>query len=79
VVHAFNETKGLGPLVSNPTNGDGIYQIIIGGDQIEGLWSVQIFENGQPVSHAWGQRLGGECVNGAQELKVDWQRELQLQ
>jgi len=79
VVHAFNETTGLGPLISNPTNGDGIYQIIIGGDQIEGLWSVQIFENGQPVSHAWGQRLGGECVNGAQELKVDWQRELQLQ
>lgn len=79
VVHAFNETTGLGPLISSPTNGDGIYQIIVNKDQIEGLWSVQIFENDQPVSLAWGQHLGGECINGAQELKVDWQRELQLQ
>ena len=72
-VQAFNTSTGGGPLVANPTNGDGIYQIILNADQIEGLWIVQVLnENGQPVSQPWGQRLGGECVNGAQELKVDW-------
>ncbi len=78
-VQAFNTTTGLGPLVSLPTNDDGIYQIILQQDQIEGLWVVQVLENGQPVSQAWGQRLGGGCVNGAQELKVDWQRTSELQ
>lgn len=73
-IQAFNLDNGVGPLISNPTNGDGIYQIIIDGDQIPGLWMVQVLENGQPVSEAMGQRLGGECLNGAQELKVDWQR-----
>ncbi len=78
-VQAINTTTGLEPLVSNPTNGDGIYQIILNGDQIEGLWTVQVLdETGQPVSQAWGQHLGGECQNGAQELKVDWQRGLQI-
>ena len=78
-VHAFNTTTGAGPFVSNPTNPDGIYQIVLNGDQIPGLWMVQILdEHGQPASEAWGQRLGGECLNGAQELKVDWQRALQI-
>ncbi|MEW5958150.1 MAG: hypothetical protein AB1801_10525 [Chloroflexota bacterium] len=78
-VQAMNTTTGVGPLISNPTNGDGIYQIILNGDQIEGLWTVQVLdETGQPVSQAWGQHLGGECQNGAQELKVDWQRGLQI-
>jgi tetratricopeptide (TPR) repeat protein len=78
-VQATNVTKDIGPLTSNPSNGDGIYQIILNGDQIEGLWAVQILDdNGQPASQGWGQRLGGECLNGAQELKVDWQRALQL-
>jgi tetratricopeptide (TPR) repeat protein len=73
-VQASNTTTGLGPLVANPTNGDGIYQIILNSDQIEGLWMVEVLdENDQPASQAWGQHLGGECVNGAQELKVDWQ------
>ena len=58
-------------------NSDGIYQIILNGDQIPGLWMVQILDdNGQPISEAWGQHLGGECLNGAQELKTDWQRAL---
>ena len=73
-VHAVNSTTGLGPLVSLPTNEDGIYQIIMERDQIDGLWVVQVLENGQPASQAWGQHLGGGCVNGAQELKVDWKR-----
>jgi len=73
-IRAFNTTTGLGPFISLPTNEDGIYQIRLEKDQIEGLWAVQVLENGQPVSQAWGQRLGGGCVNGAQELKVDWQR-----
>ncbi len=73
-VQAFNTTTGLGPLVSMPTNEDGIYQIILEKDQIEGLWVVQVLENGQPASQSWGQHLGGGCVNGAQELKVDWKR-----
>jgi hypothetical protein len=73
-VQAFNTTTGFGPLISMPTNDDGIYQIILEKDQIEGLWVVQVLENGQPASQAWGQRLGGGCVNGAQELKVDWKR-----
>lgn len=78
-VQVFNVDNGVGPIISNPTNGDGIYQVIINGDQIPGLWMVQILENGQPVSEAMGHRLGGECLNGAQELKADWQRtELQL-
>jgi tetratricopeptide (TPR) repeat protein len=78
-VQAFNTTTGTGPLVSNPTNGDGVYQIILNGDQIQGVWTVQVVdENGQPASQAWGQRLGGECLNGAQELKVDWQQALQI-
>jgi len=73
-VQAFNTTTGFGPLVSMPTNEDGIYQIILEKDQIEGLWVVQVLENGQPASQTWGQHLGGGCVNGAQELKVDWKR-----
>ena len=73
-VQTFNTTTGFGPLVSMPTNQDGIYQIIVEKDQIEGLWVVQVLENGQPASQAWGQHLGGGCVNGAQELKVDWKR-----
>ncbi|HRV91889.1 MAG TPA: hypothetical protein P5526_06980 [Anaerolineae bacterium] len=78
-VQAFNLDNGAGPLISGPSNGDGIYQIIVEGDQIPGLWMVQVLENGQPVSEAMGQRLGGECLNGAQELKVDWQRNLQFE
>jgi tetratricopeptide (TPR) repeat protein len=78
-VQAFNTTTGQGPLVANPTNGDGIYQIILSSDQIEGLWVVEVLdENDQPASQAWGQHLGGECVNGAQELKVDWQHVAQV-
>ncbi len=73
-VQAFNTTTGFGPLVSISTNEDGIYQIILEKDQIEGLWVVQVIENGQPASQAWGQHLGGGCVNGTQELKVDWKR-----
>ena len=73
-MHAVNSTTGLGPLVSLPTNEDGIYQIIMEKDQIDGLWVVQVLENGQPASQAWGQHLGGGCVNGAQELKADWKR-----
>lgn len=73
-VQAFNTSTGFGPLVSMPTNEDGIYQIILEKDQIEGLWVVQVLENGQPASQTWGQHLGGGCVNGAQELKVDWKR-----
>jgi tetratricopeptide (TPR) repeat protein len=76
-VQAFNTTTGLGPLISMPTNQDGIYQIRLEKDQIEGLWTVQVLENGQPASQAWGQRLGGGCVNGVQELKADWQRILE--
>jgi hypothetical protein len=45
-------------------------------DQIDGLWVVQVLENGQVASQAWGQHIGGGCTNGAQELKVDWQRVL---
>ena len=78
-VQAFNIDNGAGPLMSNPSNGDGIYQIIVDNDQIPGLWMVQVLEDGQPVSEAMGQRLGGECLNGAQELKVDWQRVLQFE
>lgn len=78
-VRAFNETTGAGPFVSNPSNNDGIYQIVLKSDQIAGLWSVQVLENEQPASLVWGQRLGGECLNGAQELKVDWTREVQTQ
>jgi tetratricopeptide (TPR) repeat protein len=78
-VQAFNTTTGLGPMVSLPTNEDGIYQIILEKDQIDGLWVVQVLENNQPASQAWGQRLGGGCINGAQELKVDWQRISELQ
>jgi tetratricopeptide (TPR) repeat protein len=74
VVQAINTTTGFGPLVSLPTNADGIYQIVLEKDWIDGLWVVQVLENGQPASQAWGQYLGGGCVNGAQELKVDWQR-----
>lgn len=74
VVQAINTTTGFGPLVSMPTNADGIYQIILEKDQIDGLWMVQVLENEQAASQAWGQHLGGGCVNGAQELKVDWQR-----
>lgn len=78
VVQAFNTTTGLGPLAANPTNADGVYQIILNQEQIEGLWMVQVLEaNGQPASEPWGQRLGGGCQNGAQELKVDWQYILQ--
>ena len=73
-VQAFNTTTSLGPLVSMPTNEDGIYQIRLEKDQIDGLWVVHVLENGQPASQAWGQALGGGCVNGAQELKVDWKR-----
>ena len=73
-VQALNTTNNLGPLVSIPTNEDGIYQIILEKDQIDGIWVVQVLENGQPASQAWGQPLGGGCVNGAQELKVDWKR-----
>ena len=74
VVQAFNTTSGSGPFVANPTNEDGIYQIILNKDQIDGLWAVQVLDgNGQPASESWGQRLGGGCLNGAQELKVDWQ------
>ncbi len=76
-VQAFNTTTGLGPLISLPTNQDGIYQIRLEKDQIEGLWTVQVLENGQPASQTWGQHLGGGCVNGVQELKVDWQRTLE--
>ena len=78
-VHAFNTTTGVGPLISNPTNADGIYQIMLNGDQIDGLWMVQILEGGQLASQTWGQHLGGGCVNGAQELKVDWQRALVIE
>jgi tetratricopeptide (TPR) repeat protein len=74
VIQAINTTTGYGPLVSLPTNQDGIYQIIIEADHIDGLWAVQVLENGAVASQAWGQHLGGGCVNGAQELKVDWQR-----
>jgi tetratricopeptide (TPR) repeat protein len=73
-VQALNTTTGFGPIVSMPTNEDGIYQIILEKDQIDGLWVVQVLENGQPASQVWGQPLGGGCVNGAQELKVDWKR-----
>ena len=73
-VQALNTTTGFGPLISTPTNEDGIYQIILEKEQIDGLWVVQVLEGGQPASQAWGQHLGGGCVNGAQELKVDWQR-----
>jgi len=75
-VQAFNTTTGFGPLVSLPTNADGIYQIVLEKDQIDGLWVVQVLENGQVASQAWGQHIGGGCTNGAQELKVDWQRVL---
>jgi tetratricopeptide (TPR) repeat protein len=75
-VQAFNTTTGFGPLVSLPTNEDGIYQIVLEKDQIDGLWVVQVLENGQVASQAWGQHIGGGCTNGAQELKVDWQRVL---
>lgn len=77
-VQAINTTTGAGPYISNPTNADGIYQIILNPDDLDGLWMVQILENGTPMSLGWGQRLGGGCVNGAQELKVDWQRELEI-
>ena len=73
-VQAFNTSTGFGPLDSMPTNADGIYQIRLEKDQIEGLWVLQVLENGQPASQAWGQHLGGGCVNGAQELKADWKR-----
>lgn len=78
VVQAFNSTTGFGPLVALPTNADGIYQIIIEKDHIEGLWVVQVLENGQPASQTWGQHLGGGCVNGAQELKADWKRVMEI-
>jgi tetratricopeptide (TPR) repeat protein len=78
-IQAINTTTGFGPLVSLPTNADGIYQIILEQDQIDGLWMVQVLENGQPASQAWGQPLGGGCVNGAQELKVDWQSAREIQ
>jgi hypothetical protein len=61
-------------VVSSATNDDGIYQIIVPRDKIEGMWYVQVLENGVPASPAWGQPLGGGCVNGAHEMKVDWQR-----
>jgi tetratricopeptide (TPR) repeat protein len=76
-IRAFNTTTGFGPLDSIPTNEDGIYQIRLEKDQIEGLWVVQVLENGQPASQTWGQHLGGGCVNGAQELKADWKRALE--
>ena len=73
-VQAFNTTAGLGPFTAMPTNQDGIYQIILQGDQIEGMWTVQVLdENGLPASKSWGQFMGGGCQNGIQELKVDWQ------
>jgi len=77
-VQAFNTTTGVGPFVSIPTNEDGIYQIVLEKDQIEGLWAVQVLENDQAASQPWGQRLGGGCVNGAQELKIDWQRTFEI-
>ena len=78
-VRAFNTTTGSDPVVSNPTDGDGIYQLVLNGDQIAGLWMVQVIDdNGVPASRTWGQHLGGECLNGAQVLKVDWQRALQV-
>jgi hypothetical protein len=78
-VQAINTTTGAGPFVANPTNDDGIYQIVLNEDQIPGLWVVQVFENGQPASDPWGQHLGGGCVNGVQELKVDFQRVLAVE
>ena len=78
-VQANNTTTGAGPFIANPTNDDGIYQIVLNEEQIPGLWVVQVFENGQPASDQWGQHLGGGCVNGVQELKVDWQRILVLE
>ena len=74
VVQAYNLTTGAGPLVSIPTDANGIYQIILPGDQIDGMWMVQVLdENGFPASQAWGQPMGGGCLTGVQELKVDWQ------
>jgi tetratricopeptide (TPR) repeat protein len=78
-VQAYNTSRNIGPFISLPTNEDGIYQIILNKDQIEGLWSVQVFENDQPASLVWGQHLGGGCQNGVQELKVDWQRTFETQ
>lgn len=77
ILQAYNTTTGFGPLTSLPTNADGIYQFVLEASQIEGLWVVQVLENNRPSSQAWGQRLGGGCQNGAQELKVDWVRSLE--
>jgi|GEM_PF-2923378 len=75
VVRAYNTTKGIGPLDSNPSGEGGLYQIILFADQIEGMWSVQILdEAGQRASQVWGQELNTDCSGGAQELKTDWQK-----
>jgi hypothetical protein len=76
---ARNPTTGAGPFVANPTHPDGFYQNVLNEDQMPGLGVVQDFENGQPASDPWGQHLGGGCVNGVQELKVDFQRVLAVE
>jgi tetratricopeptide (TPR) repeat protein len=78
VVQTYNLTTGIGPLTANPTDANGIYQIILNGDQIDGLWMVQVIgQDGLPASQPWGQHMGGGCQTGVQELKVDWQFVLQ--
>lgn len=60
--------------MSGPSNQDGIYQIPISGEHANGRWWVQVWENDQPASTPVGVDMGGGCLYGIQEVKVDWRR-----
>jgi len=66
--------EGGPEIISDGSNGDGIYQIPISGEDATGRWWVQVLEHDQPASTAVGVDLGGGCAYGIQEVKVDWSR-----
>ena len=62
-------------VTAGPTDADGRYSIYIPADALQdGIWMLQVVENGRPASAPWGVAVGGGCINGIQEVRADWQR-----
>jgi hypothetical protein len=59
------------------TSGDGLYDIGIAGQPVDGKWFVQLLENDRPASLALGflTSAGGcDAGTGKQHFRLDWQR-----
>ncbi len=60
--------------LSSASDINGIYQAPIPYDKAKGRWWLQVWANNGPASEPLGVDMGGGCINGIQEVKMDWRR-----